>query len=108
MNSSMDGRGRYADNIFVERLWRTVKYEEVYLKANATEARRELGAYFRFHNNQRPHQALSYRAPAEVFHGAIIAPAEESKGRRDSSQPVLLSSAEAAGLSLNSTSILSN
>ena len=49
----MDGKGRYADNIFVERLWRTVKYEEVYLKAyvNAVEARRELGAYFRFYNN---------------------------------------------------------
>ena len=63
---SMDGKGRYADNIFVERLWRTVKYEEVYLKAyaNAGEARRELGAYFRFYNNQRPHQALGYRTPA--------------------------------------------
>ena len=50
---SMDGKGRYADNIFVERLWRTVKYEEVYLKAyaGAKEARRELGAYFRFYNN---------------------------------------------------------
>ena len=106
---SMDGKGRYLDNIFVERLWRTVKYEEVYLKAyaNASEARRELGAYCRFYNNQRPHQALGYRTPAEVFHGAIIAPAQESKGRMDSSQPVLLSSAEAAGLSLNSTSILS-
>ena len=56
---SMDGKGRYNDNIFVERLWRTVKYEEVYLKAyaNASEARRELGAYFRFYNDQRPHQA---------------------------------------------------
>ena len=51
----MDGRGQYNDNIFVERLWRTVKYEEVYL--NATEARRGLSAYFRFYNDQRPHQA---------------------------------------------------
>ena len=66
---SMDGKGRYNDNIFVERLWRTVKYEEVYLKAYASEARRELGAYLRFYNNQRPHQALGYRTPAEVFHG---------------------------------------
>ena len=68
---SMDGKGRYSDNIFVERLWRTVKYEEVYLKAfaNATEARRKLGAYFRFYNNLRPHQALGYQTPAEVFHG---------------------------------------
>ena len=66
---SMDGKGRYADNIFVERLWRTVKYEEMHLKAyaNASEARRELGAYFRFYNDQRPHQALAYRTPAEVF-----------------------------------------
>ena len=57
MKISMDGKGRYNDNIFVERLWRTVKYEEVYLKAyaNATEARRELSAYSRFYNDQRPH-----------------------------------------------------
>ena len=55
MKISMDGKGRYNDNIFVEWLWRTVKYEEVYLKAyaNATEARRELSAYFRFYNDQR-------------------------------------------------------
>ena len=68
---SMDGKGRYSDNIFVERLWRTVKYEEVYLTAyvNAVEARRELGAYFRFFNDLKPHQALGYRTSAEVFHG---------------------------------------
>ena len=80
---SMDGKGRYADNIFVERLWRTVKYEEVYLKAyvNAVEARRELAAYFRFYNNLRPHQALGYRTPAEVFHGEQEV-GEESNDRR--------------------------
>ena len=56
---SMDGRGRYQDNIFVERLWRTVKYEEVYLKAyaNGLEARNELREYLRFYNERRPHQA---------------------------------------------------
>ena len=88
---SMDGKGRYADNIFVERLWRTVKYEEVYLKAygNATEARRELGEYFRFYNDRRPHQALGYRTPAEVFYGDPAV--EELKGRRCSDQPVLVS-----------------
>ena len=66
---SMDSVGSYMDNVFVERLWRTVKYEEVYLKAyaGAGEARRELGAYFRFYNDQRPHQALGYRTPGEVF-----------------------------------------
>ena len=80
---SMDGKGWYQDNIFVERLWRTVKYEEVYLKAyaNATEARRELAAYFRFYNNLRPHQALGYRTPAEVFHGdPTIREEEQSTG----------------------------
>ena len=68
---SMDGKGRYSGNIFVEeRLWRTVKHEGVYLKANANapEACRELGAYYRFYNNLRSHQALGYWALAEVFH----------------------------------------
>ena len=66
---SMDGKGRYLDNIFVERLWRSVKYEEVYLKAyqNGTEARRGIGAYLDFYNWQRPHQALGYRTPGQVF-----------------------------------------
>ena len=106
---SMDGKGRYRDNIFVERLWRTVKYEDVYLKAytSASEARRELGAYFRFYNNQRPHQALDYRTPAEVFHQVRNAPAEESKVTEAPPEQVLVSLAGAAGLSLNSTSILS-
>ena len=107
---SMDGKGRYADNIFVERLWRTVKYEEVYLKAyaDAKEARRELGAYFRFYNDQRPHQALGYRTPAEVYHQAMNVPGEAPEERRCSPEPARVSLAGAAGLSLNSTSILSN
>ena len=107
---SMDGKGRYADNIFVERLWRTVKYEEVYLKAyvNAVEARRELGAYFRFYNNLRPHQALGYRTPAEVFHGDQTVGEEESKDRRCSDGPVLGSYVGVTGPSLNSALILSN
>jgi len=65
---SMDGRGRWLDNVFIERLWRSVKHEEVYLKAyeNLTEARRELGAYFEFHNRRRRHQGLTDRTPDEV------------------------------------------
>ena len=65
----MDGKGSYNDNLFIERLWRTVKYEEVYLKAyqDGRDARIGLGNYFRFYNTERPHQALGYRTPAEVF-----------------------------------------
>ena len=88
---SMDGRGRYQDNILVERLWRTVKYEEVYLKAyaNGLEARNGLREYFRFYNHRRPHQALGYRTPAEVFHGEPVE--EELKERRCPDQPILVS-----------------
>ncbi len=66
---SMDGKGSYSDNLFIERLWRTVKYEEVYLKAyqDGREARISLDEYIRFYNTERPHQALVYRTPAEVF-----------------------------------------
>jgi len=68
---SMDGRGRALDNIFTERLWRTIKYEEVYLHeyASPKEAYRQVAAYIRFYNFQRPHQALDYLTPAQV-HGA--------------------------------------
>lgn len=66
---SMDGRGRCLDNIFTERLWRTVKYEEVYLKSYGTmeEARESLTAYFHFYNHSRPHQSLNYKTPAQVY-----------------------------------------
>jgi putative transposase len=66
---SMDGRGRALDNVFTERLWRTVKYEEVYLHDYATprEARTGLSHFFTFYNHERPHQALDYRTPAEVY-----------------------------------------
>jgi len=66
---SMDGRGRAYDNIFVERLWRTVKYEEVYLHEyeNLVEARKRLERYFKFYNNARPHQSLGWRTPAEAY-----------------------------------------
>jgi putative transposase len=66
---SMDGRGRALDNVFVERLWRTVKYEEVYLKdyADVAEALANLQSYFRFYNGERSHQALGYRTPEAVY-----------------------------------------
>ena len=66
---SMDGRGRYLDNIFIERLWRSLKYEEVFIKAygGVIEARRGIGGWLTFYNDDRPHQALAYRTPREVF-----------------------------------------
>lgn len=68
---SMDGRGRAFDNIFVERLWRTVKYEDIYLKGYATVPALWAGleSYFQFYNYQRPHQALDYSRPADVYFG---------------------------------------
>jgi putative transposase len=66
---SMDGKGRAIDNIFTERLWRSVKYEEVYIHdyASPKEARQSLARYFAFYNEERLHQALDYRTPAEVY-----------------------------------------
>ncbi len=68
---SMDGRGRVYDNIFVERLWRSLKYEEVYLKEYATvrEARSNIEAYFRFYNVERLHQSLGYKTPYQLYAG---------------------------------------
>jgi putative transposase len=73
---SMDGRGRALDNVFVERLWRTVKYEEVYLKDYATvwQAEEGLAAYFRFYDEERPHSRLGNRTPAEVYHAGRSRP----------------------------------
>lgn len=67
---SMDGRGRVFDNIFIERLWRSVKYEDVYLKGYETckDVIDGLGRYFPFYNNQRPHQALGYKVPYEIHY----------------------------------------
>jgi putative transposase len=66
---SMDGKGRAVDNIFTERLWRTIKYEEVYLHeyASPREARQGIGQYLTFYNQERPHQSLGYRTPAEIY-----------------------------------------
>ncbi len=66
---SMDGRGRWMDNVFIERLWKSVKYEEVYLKAYSSiaEARRELEVYFELYNRRRHHQGLDNRTPDEVY-----------------------------------------
>lgn len=67
---SMDGRGRCFDNIFTERLWRTVKYEEVYLRdyQSFDEARESLSRYFKLYNHRRLHQSLGYKTPAEIYY----------------------------------------
>jgi putative transposase len=69
---SMDGKGRALDNIFIERLWRSVKYEDVYLKRydSVPALFAGLDAYFTFYNHERPHQSLDYRTPAQIYHGA--------------------------------------
>jgi putative transposase len=106
---SMDGKGHYTDNLFIERLWRSLKYEEVYLKAytGGKEARAGIGEYFDFYNLERLHQALSYRTPAEVF----------IKGKKtasladlvESGKPSLLAEpTEIVGPALNSAFLLSN
>jgi putative transposase len=67
---SMDGRGRALDNVFIERLWRTVKYEDIYLKdySTASELEKGLTNYFDFYCNERPHSSLGHRTPAEAYH----------------------------------------
>ena len=109
MKISIDGKGRYQDNIFVDRLWRTVKYEEVYLKAYASvlEAQRGLADYFRFYNGLRPHQVLGCRTLAEVFHGDQDVVEGDSNGRRRSPEQGTQSLAGGSGFSLNSSLILS-
>ena len=101
---SMDGKGSYNDNLFIERLWRTVKYEEVYLKAyqDGRDAQLGLEQYFRFYDNDRPHQALGYWSRAEVFTGTMESVCE---GIIDS---LTSSTRRTAELNLNLAPILSN
>jgi putative transposase len=70
---SMDGRGAWRDNVFVERLWRSVKYEEVYLRAydSVAEARRSIGGYLAFYNHKRPHSSLDARTPDQVYFAGL-------------------------------------
>lgn len=77
---SMDGKGRYLDNIFIERLWRSLKYEEVYIRAydSVAGARRSLGVWLAFYNDVRPHQSFDYRTPREIFEGLACEPADNA------------------------------
>ena len=106
---SMDGKGRYTDNLFIERLWRSLQYEEVYLKAYAggKEARAGIGEYFDFYNLERPHQALGYQNPAEVFINGkkITSPVDLVESEKPSP---LAEPTETVGPALNSAFLLSN
>jgi putative transposase len=100
---SMDGRGSYNDNLFIERLWRTVKYEEVYLKAyqDGKEARAGLGEYFQFYDDDRPHQALRYRTPSSVFASGL------KSMRGDVIESLVPTTSRSAELDLNLVPVLS-
>ena len=91
---SMDGTGRYMDNLFIERLWRTLKYEEVYLKAyqDASAARTEIAKYFRFYNAERPHQSLKYKTPAQVYYANTVEVVKEHMLQSGEPKGVLLTS----------------
>jgi putative transposase len=80
---SMDGKGRAIDNIFVERLWRSLKYEEVYLKEYETvqEAKIGIKTYFDYYNNERPHHSLDKKTPAEVYFKGLLELADLSKNK---------------------------
>ncbi len=91
---SMDGRGRALDNVFIERLWRSVKYEEVYLKdySTAWEAEISLASYFQFYCQERIHQSLDYRTPAEVYQtGRWSSGVEREKSTRNRAQKIAAS-----------------
>ncbi len=100
----MDGKGSYNDNLFIERLWRSVKYEEVYLKAyqNGREAKISLGNYFRFYNTERPHQTHDYRTPAKVYDSILVEVRNGDMVESLTSDPLRI-----AGSALNIAPILS-
>jgi len=101
---SMDGKGSYNDNLFIERLWRSVKYEEVYLKAykDGREAKIGLGNYFRFYNTERLHQTHGYRTPAEVYTSTPVESTSRGMVESLTSDPLRI-----AGPNLNFVPILS-
>jgi putative transposase len=94
MQVSHDGRGRALDNVMVERLWRTVKYEDIYLRdyGDLAEARAGLSRYFEFYNTERPHQALDNRTPLEVLKGTPRTSRKRAGNGRCASRPLSLNS----------------
>ena len=103
----MDCKGRYTGNILVERLWRSVKYEEVSYSGGG-EAKADLDTYFRFYNTRRPHQSLSNRAPGEVFNGDLVEEMAQTGERRWFPDTELAPHPGATGPLLNPALMLSN
>jgi hypothetical protein len=87
----MDGKGRFMDNIFIERLWRSLKYEEVFIKAydSVAEARSSIGGWIDFYNDERLHQSFEYRTPRAVFEAGIACGSVDNTDASQSSAPVL-------------------
>ena len=105
---SMDGKGAWRDNVFIERFWRTVKYEEVYIRAydSVAEARSSIGRYLEFYNGRRPHSALDRRTPDQAYY-ELAAPLRGSINARSAGQLKLTSAAPNPGGSpLNDAEIL--
>ena len=96
---SMDGKGRCMDNIFIERLWRSVKYEEVYLNDYATteELRKGLRTYFYFYNTERPHQTFDGATPLEVYKESTDGPAGEMEKKGPTTACALVDNSGCAG-----------
>jgi putative transposase len=107
---SMDGKGSFNDNLFIERLWRSLKYEEVYLKAYADgrEARAGISAYLDFYNTVRPHQTLNYRTPAEVFLASQGTSNSAHLGESSGSEVIISGDPMVVGPALNQASKLSD
>jgi len=100
---SMDGKGRWMDNVFIERLWRSLKYEEVYLHAYETvaDAKAGIGSWISFYNVSRPHQALGYRTPTEIFAGCAGAVDMMDNAKALPTSPQQTTATATAGLHLS-------
>ena len=96
---SMDGKGCWRDNVFVERLWRSVKYEEVYLRAYETvaEARQGIGTYFEFYNSERRHQSLNRQTPDQLYRGKVEWPGRHNQALAKDGQNTLIALSEIWG-----------
>lgn len=90
---SMDGKGRWLDNVFIERLWRSVKYELTYLKEyeNGSQLYKDLKSYFEYYNNKRPHQVFDFRTPSQIYRQGIMGGSAPKPPAKTTDSPISLS-----------------